>query len=300
MSLKDRIRKWTPQFLLEWNRQRKKRNRNAKLEQQKKTGKSYSQAAIEADLKAAGIQEGDLVLVHSSLSRIGHLVDGPATFVNALLSVIGESGTLAMPTSPNNVFQLNYIQNTPYFDVRHSPSKTGAITEYFRKLPGVLRSLHPTEPVSAIGSLAEYLTKDHFGEITPYSAKSPFYRVSEKKGKILYVGVTLDMAGTNLHTLEDAVDFKYPVYHPHIFEIDIIDDNGMKHRVKTKVHNPVYSKKRQCDDLIPFFEREGALQKHVIGQAETLVVDAHSFLDVMIKGYHEKGITMYTPYGSED
>jgi aminoglycoside 3-N-acetyltransferase len=299
MSIKDQIRKWTPSFLLEWNRKRKKRNRNARLENQKKTGKSLTQKDIEVDLRAAGIKEGDVVLVHSSLSRLGHLAEGPATLVNALLSVIGENGTLAMPTSPNNVFQLNYIQNTPYFDVLHSPSKTGAITEYFRKLPGAVRSLHPTEPVSAMGPLAKYLTKDHFGELTPYTKNSPFYRVSEKKGKILYIGVTLSMAGTNLHTLEDAVDFKYPVYHDQIFEIDVIDEAGVKHRVKTKVHNPIYSKKRQCDDLIPWFEQMGVLTKSTIGEAETLVVDADSFFKTMVQGYKEKGITMYTPYGSE-
>ena len=287
-------------FLVRMESQAKKRNRNAQLAAQKKTGQSLTQEAIEADLKAAGIKEGDVVLVHSSLSRIGHLEEGPATLVNALLNVIGENGTLAMPTSPNNVFQLNYIQNTPYFDVLHSPSKTGAITEYFRKLPGAIRSLHPTEPVSAIGPLAAYLTKDHFGELTPYTENSPFYRISEKKGKILYIGVTLSMAGTNLHTLEDAVDFKYPVYHDQIFEINVIDEQGNKHRVKTKVHNPVYSKKRRCDDLIPWFEEEGALSKSTIGQAETLVVDADSFFKTMLRGYEEKGITMYTPYGSED
>jgi aminoglycoside 3-N-acetyltransferase len=300
MSLKDKLRKLTPTFILEWNRQRKKRNRNAALTAQKKKGKSYSQADLEEDLRTAGLKEGDLVLVHSSLSRIGHLADGPKTFVDALINVIGERGTLAMPTSPNNVFQLNYIRNTPLFDVLNSPSKTGAITEYFRKLPDVMRSVHPTEPVSAIGPKADYLTKDHFGELTPYSEKSPFYRVSEQGGKILYVGVTLSMAGTNLHTLEDAVDFKYPVYYAEDFAIDVVDAEGKKHRVKTKVHNPVYSKKRRCDDLIPYFEEKGVLRHYPIGQANTLVIDAKGFFDAMIEGYQTKGITMYTPYGSED
>lgn len=299
MNLKDIIRKLTPKFLLEWNRKRRKKNRNAALENQKREGKSFSQADLEADLRVAGLKEGDLVLVHSSLSRIGHLKEGPKTLIAALLSVIGPEGTLAMPTSPNNVYQLNYIRNTPSFDVLNSPSKTGAITEYFRTMPGVIRSLHPTEPVSAIGPMAEYLTKDHFRELTPYTDKSPFYRVSEQKGKIIYIGVTLSMAGTNLHTLEDAVDFKYPVYHSEIFEIDVIDSEGQKHRVKTKVHNPVYSKKRRCDDLIPYFEDEGVLKQHVIGQANTLVVDANGLLESMIQGYNESGITMYTPYGKE-
>ena len=299
MSLKDVIRSITPSFLLELNRKRKKQIRNQALEQQKLSGNSFTQEQLEKQLKAIGIKKGDTLLVHSSLSRIGHLEDGPKTLVDALLSVIGEEGNLLMPTSPNHVFQLNYIQNTPFFDVLNSPSRTGAITEYFRKLPDALRSLHPTEPVSAVGPLAEYFTKDHFKEITPYTDKSPFYRVSEQNGKILYLGVTLDMAGTNLHTLEDAVaDFKFPVYYPQVFEIDILDEEGVKHKVKTKVHNPEYSKKRKCDELIPMFEKKGVLEKCQIGNAETLLVQAKPFLEVMIEAYEKEGVTMYTPKGS--
>ena len=299
MSAKDFIRSITPDFLLNWNRRRKKSNRNAELKKVRSQGKSLTEADIIEDLKKAGIKLGDSVLVHSSLSKIGHLIDGPKTLVDALLHTVGPEGTILMPTSPNNVFQLNYIRNTPFFDVSNSPSKTGAITEYFRKFPGAVRSLHPTEPVSAIGRLANYYTEEHFNQLTPYNEKSPFYRLSEQGGKILYIGVTLSMAGTNLHTLEDAVpDFKFPVYHDEIFEIDVIDKNGQKHAVKTKVHNPEYSKKRKCDDLIPMFEAEGALVQRNIGEANALVVDAQRFLAVMIEQYEKNGVTMYTPQGS--
>lgn len=298
MTLKDFVRSLTPTFLLNWNRKRKKANRNAELAEKQTAGTSLTVDDLQKNLEKIGIQKGDHILVHSSLSRIGHLKDGPKTLVDALLNTVGDEGTVLMPTSPNNVYQLNYIRNTPFFDVLNSPSKTGAITEYFRKLPNAARSAHPTEPVSAIGSKATYFTKDHFNQLTPYNENSPFYRVSEQGGKILYIGVTLSMAGTNLHTLEDAVDFKFPVYYDEVFEIDVIDAGGEKHKVKTKVHNPEYSKKRKCDDLIPMFEKEGVLQKCKVGEADTLLVDAKGFLAVMIRQYQENGVTMYTPKGS--
>jgi aminoglycoside 3-N-acetyltransferase len=299
MSLKDLIRSATPDFLLNLNRKRKKTNRNNLLKNQNKLGNAVTVQQITENLKAIGIKEGDTLLVHSALSRIGYLENGPQTFIDALLQVIGKEGNLLMPTSPNNVYQLNYIQNTPFFDVLNSPSKTGAITECFRKMDGVVRSLHPTEPVSAIGPLAEYFTKDHFNQLTPYNENSPFYKVGEKHGKILYVGVTLSMAGTSLHTLEDAVeDFKFPVYYPNIFDFEVIDDKGVSHKVKTKVHDPEWSKQRKCDDLIPRFEAEGVLQKVKIGQADTLLVDANDFLNSMVNSYKKEGVTMYTPKGS--
>jgi len=298
MSIVDFIRKITPKSLLNWNRKRKKNQRNNELSNQAVSGKSISQVDLENDLKKIGITKGDVVLVHSSLSRIGYLKDGPKTFVDALISVVGSEGTILMPTSPNAVFQADHIRENKVFDVLNTPSKTGKITEYFRTLPGVKRSLHPTEPVSAIGANVDYFLDEHFGELTPYTSKSPFNKVSEKGGKILYIGVTLSMAGTNLHTLEDAVDFKFPVYLDEIFEVEIIDKNRKSHLVKTKVHNPIYSKKRKCDDLIAMFVQDGAMQKVKIGEAETLLVDAKKFLESMIKNYKGKGVTMYTPNGS--
>jgi len=299
MSLKDVIRNLTPNFLLQANRKRKKKNRNKTLANQKSKGKTITTQQLIKNLEHIGIQKGDTLLVHSSLSKIGFLENGPKTLIDALLNVIGENGNLLMPTSPNNVYQLNYIQNTPYFDVLNSPSKTGAITEYFRTLKGVKRSLHPTEPVSVFGPLANYFTKDHFNQLTPYTKNSPFYKVTEKQGKILYIGVTLAMAGTSLHTLEDAIeDFKFPVYHPHIFDFKVIDSKGIEHNIKTKVHNPEWSKKRKCDDLISMFEAENALKKVKIGEADTLLCDAKLFFETMVKKYHENGVTMYTPLGS--
>lgn len=298
MSLKDFIRKSTPRFLLEMNRKRKKNRRKRALEQMARSGQVITQEHLEADFRKAGIRQGDAVLVHSSLSKIGFLKEGPKTFVDALMRVVGADGTILMPTSPNAVYQYDFIRENKVFDVLNTPSKTGKITEYFRTLPGVKRSWHPTEPVSGWGAAADYFLDAHFGQLTPYTRQSPFYKISEKHGKLLYVGVTLDMAGTNLHTLEDAVAFKFPVYAEEIFEVAIVDPSGKTHCVKTKVHNPEFSKKRRCDELIPMFEKAGVIQKVKIGQADTLVADAAGFLETMLRAYEERGVTMYTPQGS--
>jgi aminoglycoside 3-N-acetyltransferase len=298
MSLKDKLRSLTPTFVLDWNRRRKKKLKNKSLIEAKNKGESISKAQLIKDLEKMGIGKGDTLLVHSSLSKIGYLAEGPKTLVDALLEVVGEQGNILMPTSPNAVFQLNYIRNTPFFDVVNSPSKTGAITEYFRCLPDSVRSLHPTEPVSAFGPKARYFTDDHFNQLTPYNSNSPFYKVGEQKGKILYIGVTLANAGTSLHTLEDAVDFKFPVYYPDIFTIDVIDEQGKRLKVKTKVHDPEYSKKRKCDELIPLFIAEGVMQETQLGNAATLLADAAGFFRVMKEQYEKRGVTMYTPKGS--
>lgn len=294
------IRKLTPQFILDRYRKRKKELRDKELLKAKEQGDFITKEDLVNDLLSAGIKEGDILLVHSSLSKIGYVQEGPKTVVEALLEVLGSTGNLLMPNSPNAGLQLDYIRQIEVFDVSNTPSALGAITEYFRKLPGAKRSAHPTEPVSCLGPEADYFIGEHFGELTPYTRSSPFFRVSERGGKILYLGVTLDNAGTNLHTLEDAVtNFKYPVYYDEVFDVNVVFPDGTSRTMKTKVHNPEQSKKRKCDQLIPLFESKGVMKEVRIGQAKGLLVDAKGFFDVMLQEYNEHGVTMYTPEGDK-
>lgn len=293
-------RKLTPQIILNWYRSSKKKAVKAQLQNDKSRGAIITKEDLIHQFLSIGLRAGDHLLVHSSLSKIGYVENGPQDVVEALLEIVGPGGNLLMPNSPNAEYQLSYIQNVDYFDVANSPSKLGVISEYFRLLPNAIRSAHPTEPVSCIGPDARYYTQEHFGEQTPYTSKSPFYRISEMGGKILYLGVSFDNAGTNLHTLEDAVDnFKFPVYYSEIFDVKVRFMDGNEAMMKTKVHNPEQSKKRKCDGLIPLFEQKGILQKVQIGKAKALLVDAKGLLQVMVEEYNERGVTMYTPNGSE-
>jgi len=299
--MRNLIRKITPSFLLNWYRQYKKRKVRAEIERQAKNNKGWTKENLKNQLKEIGIVEGDTVLVHSAMSKIGFVDGGPQTIVDALLETVGLNGHVLMPNSPNARFQLDYIQEIKCFDVVNDKSKLGAISEYFRNHKDAMRSWHPTEPVSCIGPDAEYFVSSHFNELTPYNENSPFYRVVARNGKILMIGVTLDNAGTNLHTLEDAIeDFKYPIYHPTIFETKIVDPKGETHTVKTKVHDPVWSKKRRCDGLIPLFKERNVLEFVKFGNAPTLLLDAKKMLDVMIDEYKKNGVTMYTPNGSKN
>ena len=299
MALRDTFRKLAPAFLLRWYRGKKKEAVRKSLEEQRVSGNAFRPEELLQQLRGMGIAEGDTLLVHSSLSKIGYVAGGPETIVDVLLQAVGPTGHVLMPNSPNAGYQLEYIQTLDVFDVAHSPSKLGAITEAFRKRPGAKRSVSATEPVSCIGPDAAAFVDGHYGQTTPYTRQSPFYKVAEKGGKILYIGVTLANAGTSLHLLEDAVDdFKFPVYYPQVFNVKVRFATGDEHLVQTKVHNPEQSAKRRCDELIPLFEQAGVLTKKRFGNAEVLLVDAKGMLEAMIAWYEERGVTMYTPLGS--
>ncbi len=295
--MRNLIRKLTPNFILNRFRRHKKMKVNEALKAAKSSGQMITKSDLMKNFEQIGLRKSDTVLVHASMSKIGYLENGPQTFVEALIEFIGADGNVMMPTSPNPVLQLDYAKNNKTFNVNETPSSLGAISEYFRKLPKVKRSWSPTEPVSVLGKDTDFLTNSHHLQNSPYTENSPFQKLYQLNGKIIYIGVTLDNAGTNLHTLEDAVDFEYPVYYPEEFEFNVVSENETV-KVRTKVHNPEWSKKRKCDELLPFFKENNAFESATIGNAPTLLFDGKKMFEVMLKGYQEKGITMYHPKGN--
>src|SRR5438034_1294756 len=109
------------------------------------------QGALTAQFRALGLAPGDTVFVHSSLSRIRHVLGGAGAVVAALLDAVGPKGTIAAPTIPYRGSMRAYLESAPLFDLRETPSAMGAISEAIRRHPRAVRSREPTHPVAAIG-----------------------------------------------------------------------------------------------------------------------------------------------------
>lgn len=155
-------------------------------------------------LKTLEIQEGTVLLVHSSLKSLGPVEGGADGVIAGLETVIGKEGTLVMPTLCQKDFLNSY--KTWY---RDKPSDVGYLTEYFRKQPYVYRSDHPTHSVAARGKLAYELTCEHsafgphlcpFGEYA-FADSSPWLKMYRHGATILFIGVSL-MYNTMKHTVE--------------------------------------------------------------------------------------------------
>jgi aminoglycoside 3-N-acetyltransferase len=294
----DAVRGWTPKPLLDAFRRLKKWRLKQRLAAQRRSGKGCSQNQLLEELRTMGIAEGDNLLVHASFSAIGYVEGGAENLINALKTVVGSNGHLLMPASPVAKLQYDYLKTNDTFDVLHTPSAMGILSETFRKLSGVLRSEHPTESVCVFGPKAEWFVKDHFGQPTPYNEGSPYFKLADKGGKILIIGRNIWVA-TSLHTLEDAVpDFKFPVYAPEWFEVTVTGYDRLPKKMKTRAHNPEMSLSRHCFELTPLFENAGVLTHHKLGMADCVLLDAKGMFDTMVKAYLEKGVTMYTPHGS--
>jgi len=298
MSSRDFIRSLVPSFLLDWNRRRKKEKVRKALEEKRASGQVWDIQSLVDSLRSAGIEQGKDLLVHSAMSRIGYVSGGPKTFVNALLEVLGPKANLLMPSSPVTTLQASH--DLAKFDVMNTPSQMGAITEYFRANIAEVRSAHPLEPVAVIGPDAQWYVKGHHTDGTAYGPLSPWQKHLDRGGQLLYVGTTLINSGTSLHAIEDIIgwkNFSFEVYLPQSKTYAVQLADGRNVNVITKVHNPDTSALRKCDGLISLLEEQGALKHVTIGEAPSLLVDGSKFKSVLLKQYHNNGVTMYTPEG---
>jgi len=233
---------------------------------------------IKKGLKRLGLKEGDIVLVHSSLSSFGYLEGGADTVIDALLETVGKEGTILVPTLTTS----NVNSGNPVFDVKRTPSVTGRIPEVFRKRPEARRSFHPTHSVAAIGAKAEYMTRDHEKSMTPCSRNSPYGKLVALGGYILFLGVDLN-CNTTLHAMEELADVPY-LFAERIEQLSTIDESGNEIPVPSRRHRAIIYHFRKME---PLLLRKRIMRTGKIGDAVIRLVAAKPMaeltMDVLTK-----------------
>jgi len=155
------------------------------------------------EFKALGLETGDTVLVHSSYKSLGGVEGGPQTVIDALLEVLGDDGTLVMPT-----FNFDFCKGEPW-DVRTTPSQMGAITNMVREHPDAKRVFHPIYSFATLGKHAAYLTEERYK--SSYEKKSVFGKLRELGGKMMIIGLSYTNSMTFFHHVEEleGIDYRY-------------------------------------------------------------------------------------------
>jgi len=173
---------------------------------------AITKSRLVEDLRKLGVTSAQSVMLHASVREMGWIVGGPDVVIQALLDVLGNSGTLMMyvgwEDAPYDLAEWPedrrraYLEECPAFDPATSRAyrKWGILTEYLRTWPGAARSDHPDGSFAAVGALARWITDDHplqYG----YGPGSPLAKLCEVKGKVLLLGAPLNTI-TLLHYAE--------------------------------------------------------------------------------------------------
>ena len=215
-------------------------------------------------LRGLDLSDGDKVILHSSLSSIGHVDGGADTVVDAFLDVLGSGGTLMVPT---------FTQPTGEspFDQAQTPSKTGAITEAVRRRADAERSNHPTHSVTAIGSDARSVTTGH-GPMNSLGEGSPMHRLLRDGGDIVLLGVT-HTVNSSVHIVEKLADVPYRDQ----TRASLVLEDGEVMTVRTNaVHCSL-----GFDKLRPLVRVAKCGREGYVGQARTQVFPGFRFLEIV-------------------
>lgn len=160
--------------------------------------RSVPREQIVRGIREAGVQPGDLLLAHSSLSSFGHVQGGAAEAAWALVDSVMPGGCAFVPT-------FNFGRGI--YDPATTPSATGAVTEAFRHLPGAVRSLHPTHSVAALGTQGATILAGH-ENCHAFGPGSPLWRLYENNAWVLLIGCD-HRSSSMIHVAEEVAGMPY-------------------------------------------------------------------------------------------
>jgi aminoglycoside 3-N-acetyltransferase len=173
-----------------------------------------------ADLRALGARAGDVLLVHTALSKLGWVCGAAQGVIEALLELVGPQGTLVMPAfSAHLTDPAHWVappvpeewwpiirDRSPAYDPRRTPTRMiGAVAELFRTWHGVDRSAHPHDSFAAIGPQSARILHPH--ELSSSLGRgSPLERLYELDARILLLGAGHG-SNSSLHLAEDLAEY---------------------------------------------------------------------------------------------
>lgn len=223
------------------------------------------------------------IMIHSSLPEIGdiklkHITD------NLQKYVLDRGHTVLCPALPVKGSTLDFLASITEFDVRTAPNAMGRVSRFYGRQNGAKRSLSPTHSVIALGDLAEYYTRDHHKSETPFSKDSPYFKLILRGGKILMFGAALKHL-TFSHMPEDMIgedDFPVHVYDPQRFEIDVINEDGVRVKGMFRGHSHSSGRKRDSSEIMGVIRKLPSTKVSKLGCGEVLLLDSRDVILCML------------------
>lgn len=257
-----------------------------------------SKGQVIQTLKDAGLKKGMIVEVHCSLDYFDYVIGGAQTIIDALIDVLGYSGTILMPTQAMenseptywNAYFKDYSmiqtirKDMPAFDKKETDtSEMGCVVENLRRRDGTVVSSHPTYSFVAWGKYAKLLCNRqslHFG----LSEESPLARLCELKGFILLLGMDY----------EECTAFYLAQYRAECQPIQVqgasVEMEGEK---KWKKLLNIELDNRSFNEIGKILEKQQKVTKFKLGKADCRFFRADQAIDEAAGFFMERSLLRY-------
>ena len=153
--------------------------------------------------RLVGVRAGQTALVHAALRTFGPVEGGAETVVDALLRVLGPTGTLVAPAFTF----VHEVEKAPVIDPATDPSEMGAVTEAVRRRPSARRSTAFRHSFAAVGHRADTIAGVD-PALAPFDLRSAFGVMLALDTQVLLLGVTYSNS-TSHHFAEWMSDVPY-------------------------------------------------------------------------------------------
>ena len=255
-----------------------------------------TRADIVKGLEELGLKAGEVVLVHSAMRTFGYHIEGGAeTVVEAFLEVLGEKGTLVVPT----FCYIHEVEENPIVDSINDITEMGIITETVMRRADAHRSIAYRHSLTAVGRWAREIA-----EIDPtlseFDPRSSFGELLALNSKIMLLGVTYS-SSTTLHLAE----YFYNVPYRHTIErpVRIRQKDGTLVPQKMTDYQPLsYTGSRTADFNHPgrMLEERDKVKMTAIGNCIARCFYVRDMTDMVLEEAEKDYNVCNTPEGKPD
>jgi aminoglycoside 3-N-acetyltransferase len=255
---------------------------------------TFTSAELRAELARRLPADFEILMIHSSYDALLPMYKGTANELLAMLrDVCGPDRTLVMPSfvMGGRTFDTREYFSTRPFDVRRTPSEMGLLAELFRRTPNVLRSLHPTCSICALGPRAQELTTDHHLARTGFTPDSPFGTMTRRRTAILGLGVHYYRCLTHVHTAGHNLGDAFPIKFTKTYTtVTLVDYDGT--RIPHELGLPDRSKKLDLRVLWSLLSKDELIEWRYHGVPMFVITEA-SIVTERLTEAARRGITVY-------
>lgn len=224
---------------------------------------------IKTDLIRLGIKKRDTLFLRISYRAIGKINGGPKVFLDALIDVIGEEGTIILTAFPKLYMrQFRWFHKNKIFSKDNPPKPlTGVMSVIAQSYPNAMMSENLTHPFIVIGKHSEYLTRNY-----DYSKES-YWVINEaiKKFncKCLRVGGE-EFTGTT-HLAFTAILKEKGYYQRGLVEGLYVLEKGKL--IWREIENTIFCSKAFFENMQPMVKEFSVINEGSIGAAIAVLTD---------------------------